>query len=100
MFVVDILSDGQHLSGEKQTRAFYVLKLKMFIEGLNSLHKNNLLQHRKEFVMCLNCLSCAPPHTSYKNIKNTDRQQQTTGRSGQSDLEEYIQHEGQSAEVK
>lgn len=32
--VVDILSDGQHLSGEKCTRAFDVLKLKMFIEVL------------------------------------------------------------------
>ena len=32
--VVDIWSDGQHLSGEKRTRAFDVLKLKMFTEVL------------------------------------------------------------------
>ena len=34
--VVDILS-GQHLSGEKRTRAFDVLKLKMFIESLGQV---------------------------------------------------------------
>ena len=33
--VVDILSDGQHLSEEKRTQAFDVLKLKMFIEALD-----------------------------------------------------------------
>ena len=33
--VVDILSNGQHLSGEKHTWAFGVLKLKMFIEILD-----------------------------------------------------------------
>ena len=35
LIVVDILSDGQHLSGEKWTRAFDVLKLKKFIEVLD-----------------------------------------------------------------
>ena len=33
--VVDILTDGQHLSGEKWTQALDVLKLKKFIEVLD-----------------------------------------------------------------
>ena len=41
MFVVDILSDGQHFSGEKRTRAFDVLKLKMFIEALDQAENWN-----------------------------------------------------------
>ena len=63
----------------------------------SSKFKVALLSHTGKLI-CSQDKQKRTNHTK-KNTQNTDGQQ-TPGRSEQSDLQQFIQHQGQSAEVK